>query len=438
MKISVVGLGKLGSPIVAVLASKGHSVIGLDLNKNYVDLINKGIAPVEEPNLQNLLSKWNENISATATYDDAILNSDITLVIVPTPSGKDGSFINDYIIDSMKEIGASLTKKNSYHLVVIKSTVMPGSTSGPIKLALEEASNKLVGFEIGLCYSPEFIALGSVVYNLLNPDIILIGESDSKAGDILEDLYDTVCDNKPTVKRMNFVNAEISKISINTYVTTKISYANMLSDLCQRLEGADVDVVTSTVGSDTRVGMKYIKAGLAFGGPCFPRDNIAFATLAKNLGANAELAIATQNINRYQNSRLIQLIETHNDSKKISILGLSYKPGTPVIEESQAVLLIRELIEKKYEVFAYDPMANNEVKKVLANDVHICENLDECIAMSDFVIVMTPWPFFSVDISGDKTRGKKIVDCWRILNSCSESCELIYLGCGTNKETVRI
>jgi UDPglucose 6-dehydrogenase len=315
---------------------------------------------------------------------------------------------------------------------------MPGSTSGPIKLALEEASNKLVGFEIGLCYSPEFIALGSVVYNLLNPDIILIGESDSKAGDILEDLYDTVCDNKPTVKRMNFVNAEISKISINTYVTTKISYANMLSDLCQRLEGADVDVVTSTVGSDTRVGMKYIKAGLAFGGPCFPRDNIAFATLAKNLGANAELAIATQNINRYQNSRLIQLIETHNDSKKISILGLSYKPGTPVIEESQAVLLIRELIEKKYEVFAYDPMANNEVKKVLANDVHICENLDECIAMSDFVIVMTPWPFFSVDISGDKTRGKKIVDCWRILNSCSESCELIYLGCGTNKETVRI
>jgi UDPglucose 6-dehydrogenase len=438
MKLSVVGLGKLGSPIVGVMASKGHSVIGLDYNEKFVDLINKGIAPVDEPQLQNLLSKFNKNIKATTCYENAIINSDITLVIVPTPSGKDGSFINDFIIDSMKKIGTSLAKKNSYHLVVIKSTVMPGSTEGPIKSALEEASGKLVGCDIGLCYSPEFIALGSVVYNLLNPDIVLIGESDCKAGDILKELYTTVCDNKPNIKRMNFVNAEISKISINTYVTTKISYANMLSDLCQHLEGADVDVVTSTVGSDSRVGMKYIKAGLAFGGPCFPRDNIAFATLAKNVGANAELAIATQNINRYQNSRLMSLIEMHNQLKTISILGLSYKPETPVIEESQAIHLINELISKEYKVYAYDPMASNEATKVLAKEVHICENLDECLEQSDFIVIMTPWPAFSINISGKKTSGKKIIDCWRILKNCSDSCDLIYLGCGTSREIVRV
>ena len=137
----------------------------------------------------------------------------------------------------------------------------------------------------GLCYNPEFIALGSVVSDMLRPDLLLIGESDTTAGDILERLYDVTCENRPAVQRMNFVNAELTKLAINTFVTTKISYANMLADICERLVGADVDVVTRAVGSDSRIGARYMKGAIGYGGPCFPRDNVALSALARSLGA---------------------------------------------------------------------------------------------------------------------------------------------------------
>lgn len=437
MKISVVGLGKLGSPILAVLSSKEHLVTGVDLNPMFIDKINQGLAPVEEPNLQNLLTQYRGNYSATADYRSAILSTDVTIIIVPTPSGKDGTFINDYILDAMNIIGSILTEKEGYHLLVIKSTVMPGSTGGIIQRTLEITSGKTVGRDLGLCYSPEFIALGSVVHNLLNPDIVLIGESDQKAGDILEELYISVCDNIPKIKRMNYVNAEISKIAINTFVTTKISYANMLSDLCQHIEDADVDVVTSTVGSDSRIGTKYIRAGLAFGGPCFPRDNIAFSVLAQSVGANAELAIATQNINKHQNIRLLSLVEEHCINKSISLIGLSYKPGTPVVEESQAIYLANSLAKEGFQVNVYDPMANDEAKKYLDKDIHVADSLNTCIASSEFLVVLTPWPNFATEIDESQLFGKKVIDAWRVLNITSENVDIIYLGKGATAEAVR-
>ena len=169
MKISVVGLGKLGAPLLAVVASKGFDVVGIDLNQNFVDQVNAGQAPVQEPQLQELITAHKDKIRATTDYDDAVLSTEVTLVIVPTPSGKEGVFLNDYLLQSMEKIGESLKKKSGYHLVVIKSTVMPGSTGGEIQKRLEQASQKIVGEDLGLCYSPEFIALGSVVKNLLYP-----------------------------------------------------------------------------------------------------------------------------------------------------------------------------------------------------------------------------------------------------------------------------
>ena len=165
-------------------------------------------------------------------------------------------------------------------------------------LALERHAGRQVGPSLGLCYNPEFIALGSVVRDMLRPDMILIGESDTTAGDILERLYDAACENRPAVQRMNFVNAELTKLAINTFVTTKISYANMLADICERLAGADVDVVTRAVGSDSRIGARYLKGAIGYGGPCFPRDNVAFSALARSLGAQAQLAETTDAINR--------------------------------------------------------------------------------------------------------------------------------------------
>jgi UDPglucose 6-dehydrogenase len=299
-RLSIIGLGKLGSPMAAVMAVKGFEVIGLDLNERLVSAINEGAAPVQEPRLQEFIDQGRARLRATASYDEAILNSDITFIIVPTPSDKDRMFTNKYVVASVQEIGRSLRKKTGRHIVVVTSTVMPGSTGGEIREALERASGRKVGPELGLAYNPEFIALGTVVRDMLRPDFILIGESDPATGEALEAIYKRSCDNQPIIRRMNFVNAELTKISVNTYVTTKISYANMLAEMCDKLPGADVDVVSTAVGSDTRVGSKYIKGAIGYGGPCFPRDNKAFAALGRHLGVRCDLAEATDAINDHQ------------------------------------------------------------------------------------------------------------------------------------------
>src|SRR6478735_459302 len=322
MKISVIGLGKLGAPLAAVFASKGFPVIGTDLNPAFVNAINAGRAPVDEPNLQELISDNRERLQATVDASAAVAATDVTFVIVPTPSDPDGRFTNRFILDAMQMVGEGLRRKTAYHVVVITSTVMPGSTGGEIRAALELHSGRRVGDGLGLCYNPEFIALGTVVRDMLSPDMILIGESDARAGDMLQRIYERSCDSRPVIRRMNFVNAELTKIAVNTYVTTKISYANMLADICDRLPGADVDAVTQAVGSDSRVGAKYLRGAIGYGGPCFPRDNVAFASLARSLGARADLAEATDSINQYQVERVLGAVQARlPEGGTVAILG---------------------------------------------------------------------------------------------------------------------
>jgi UDPglucose 6-dehydrogenase len=177
---------------------------------------------------------------------------------------------------------------------------------------------------------------------MLNPDMILIGESDERSGAILEKFYQGVCESNPRIKRMNFVNAELTKLSVNTFVTTRISYANMLAQVCETIPGADVDVVTSAIGCDTRIGQKYLKGALGYGGPCFPRDNVAFSALARTNGAPALLAEATDQLNRRQVPRLgAMILAKLPEGGTAGVLGLSYKPDTGVIEESQGVALAK-------------------------------------------------------------------------------------------------
>lgn len=433
--VSIIGLGKLGSPMAAVYASKGFRVIGVDKNSQFVDDINNGKAPVEEPQLQEYINKGRSNLTATLGTEQAILESDVTFIIVPTPSGPDGTFTNKYVLEAIKEIGAALRKKTSYHLVVVTSTVMPGSTNGEICQALEEASGRKVGKHLGLCYSPEFIALGSVVQDMLNPDFFLIGESDKKAGDLLESIYSRSCDNQPRMQRMNCVNAELTKISVNTFVTTKISYANMLSEICDYLEGADVDVVTDAVGCDSRIGKKYLRGAVAYGGPCFPRDNIAFSKLAQNLTAKCDLSIATDVINKNQKERVLKIIENlKNRPRTIGILGLSYKPGTPVIEESQGIALALALLNKGYKVVAYDPMALAPVKSILGDKVSYGNSTQDVVNQSDALVIMTAWPEFSSVVTKElenKPSSYAVIDCWRVINKEKyPGKKVIYLGTG--------
>src|ERR1051326_8722744 len=229
MRYSIVGLGKLGARMAAAIASRGHEVIGVDVLHQSVEKLKAGIAPIQETGLQDLITANREHLRATTSHEDAIHNSDITFVIVPTPSDERGAFTLQYAQWAFKEIGKALATKDGYHLVVLTSTVLPGSTRYGLLPVLEEESGKRCGKDFGLCYSPEFIALGSVIRDFLNPDFTLIGEYDERSGSVLEQAYASIMANHPPCKRMSLENAELTKISVNTFVTMKISFANMLA-----------------------------------------------------------------------------------------------------------------------------------------------------------------------------------------------------------------
>jgi UDPglucose 6-dehydrogenase len=419
-RISVVGLGKLGAPIAACLAWKGLSTIGLDTNPQIVQAVNRGAAPVYEPGLEDLIQSTQGRVTATEDYQFAVMNSDASFIVVPTPSEDHGGFSLRYVLEAAERIGEVLKKKFEYHVVALTSTVMPGATGTQVKQVLEGCSGKKCGQDFGLCYSPEFVALGSVIRDFLSPDFILIGESDARSGELLADLYKRVCDNDPPVARMTLVNAELTKLAVNTFVTTKISYANMLAQVCERLPGADVDVVTSALGLDSRIGLKYLKGALGYGGPCFPRDNLAFAHLARQLGVEAILAEATDRLNRLQVPRLAEVIlDRLPPDGKVGILGLAYKPNTEVVEEAQGFELARCLLSKGIGVVVYDPAVSEKAHYRLNGELTFASSAHECSRQADIVVIATPWDEFrslSADSLNQRNGRPTLIDCWRILS----------------------
>ena len=443
MKISVIGLGKLGAPMAACFAAKGLTTIGVDLSDGYVDAINDGRAPVFEPDLAEMMAQGRACLSATTDATAAVTETDATFVVVPTPSKDDGSFSLDFVLSAMESIGKALRHKDTYHLVALTSTVMPGATGGPVRETLERASGKVVGVDFGLCYSPEFIALGSVIRDFLKPDFLLIGACDERAGATLADIYRRIVANDPPVAHLNFVNAELAKISVNTFVTTKIAFANMLARICERLPGADVDAVTSALGLDSRIGAKYLRGAISYGGPCFPRDNVALATLARSLDAPAYVAEATDMANRDGIQRLADMVTDRLESGGTAgVLGLSYKPDTDVVEESVGLHLVRTLAERGVDVVAFDPAALANARRAVGSgsDIRFVDSAEEVIRCSDVVVIATAWQDFAgIDPSvfeRDENR-RIVIDCWRILTSeqLEEVATYVALGEGAKPRT---
>src|SRR6266576_363452 len=377
--VSVIGMGKLGAPMAAAMAARGIRAIGVDSDAAKVEAIERGMPPVFEPRLAETLNLAQGRLTSTQSIEDSVRDSDITFIVVATPAVADGSFSLRFVLPVCEAIGRALAAKREYHVVALTSTVMPGSTGGDVRETLENASRKRAGNDFGLCYSPEFIALGSVIRDFLNPDFLLIGESDERAGAKLESLYRIVCENRPPVARMNLVNAEIAKLAVNTYVTTKISFANMLARLCEKVPGASVDVVTGAIGLDSRIGGKYLKGAISYGGPCFPRDNLALIALADRVGASSELARATHEFNHAQ---------IHRHARAASILG---------------------------------------------DGVHLAASAEECIAQSEVVVLATPWPEFlaiPAGLWGRHGSPRVVVDCWRVLKHLESAKGVRYLGLG--------
>lgn len=439
-RISVIGLGKLGASMAAAIASRGFDVIGVDISRRAVDMLNAGEAPVQETDLAKYIGENASRLRATTDHADAVSNSDVSFVIVPTPSDERGAFTLRYAEHAFRELGRALKDKKDYHLFVMTSTVLPGSTRYGLIPALEEQSGKQCGIDFGICYSPEFIALGSVIRDFLNPDFNLIGEFDERSGSTLEKYYKQIMLNHAPSKRMSLENAELTKISLNAYVTTKITFANMLADICQHLPGGDVDVVTNALGLDTRIGRKYLTGALGYGGPCFPRDNVALAYFAQAIGAKATIAEATDSSNRALAERIAASVTDRvpNDATVV-VLGLSYKPASVVIEESQGIHLAKALSKKGLRVLGFDPLANQAARSELQYQALVVDSLEYCLSQADVVIVANADPIFaSIERSQLKQAQQVvIIDFWRILSQrFSHDPTVNYVAYGRSKDDV--
>jgi UDPglucose 6-dehydrogenase len=365
-------------------------------------------------------------------------------VIVPTPSDERGSFSLQYAAWAFKEIGKALAKKNGYHNIVLTSTVLPGSTRQALLPILEKESGKKAGRDFGICYSPEFIALGSIIRDFLNPDFTLIGELDDKCGAQLEAIYSRVMENNSPSVRMSLENAELTKISVNTFVTTKITFANMLAEICEKLPNGNVDVVTNALGMDTRIGRKYLTGALGYGGPCFPRDNVALTFIAKELGVEAKLAETTDTMNRAVATKVVERLRPMiRENATVAVLGLSYKPFSHVTEESQALYIAGALSKAGARVVGFDPLAGEMALNELHGQIVVLDSIEKCLQQADAVLIATPDPAFK-DLTAKDFRNDHaevlVVDFWRLLKdklTNQPNIKYVAFGYGDNQANTK-
>jgi UDPglucose 6-dehydrogenase len=411
-RVCVIGLGKLGLPFAVLLASRGFHVTGYDYSENLVSALKDHRYFSSEPRLMESLAENYENMHFTNNLKGLLKDVESIFVIVPTPSNPSGAFVNDFVVSAINEIGKEISLSSQRYLINIVSTVMPGSCESEIKEALEESSGRKLGPNLGLCYNPEFIALGSVFHDMENPDMHLIGASDEWAGMATANLLKKLTLNPVPVRIMGLTEAELVKISVNNFVTMKISFANALFQIANRLGNLDIDTITDSIGLDSRVGSKYLKAAMPYGGPCFPRDTRAFSSLSNNLDIANSLSQATEKMNESHLIFLANLIDEQNSGvKSIGILGLSYKVGTPVTDESPGINLARELMVRGYEVKTWDD--EGAVIDFGVSEISQSSSLDSLISSVDLIVVGRPhknWPEIRAKI---QSANQKYLDLWR-------------------------
>ena len=412
-KASVCGLGKLGACIAATLAERGFEVVGIDIDAEKVSKLNAGLPPVEEPRLAEAIAAGRGRIRATQDYRQAV-DTDATFFIPPSPSLPDGSFSNEFLLRAMQPVAASVKEKGKKgHLFVCSSTTTPGAMDQVLIPMLERETGGVCGRDFGVCYNPEFIALGNVVHGLLEPDLVLIGESDPQSGAMLEQMYKKYNRNSPRIARMSIVSAELTKISVNSFVTMKISFTNQLRMIAERFPKANIHSILEAIGTDTRIGPKYLKAGLSFGGPCFPRDNRLLAFTARQLGVEAPLAEATDRVNQKTNADLFERVRgmvAQEDT--VAVLGVSYKPDTYITEESAGLFLAQQLKRQGYKVVVHDYGA----KPSNAPSLHEFDHLDDPATLQKredirLAVICCPWPQYGSVKFSSKT---KVMTPWKI------------------------
>lgn len=431
MRVSVVGLGKVGLTLATSLADGGQDVVGVDVSAGLVEAISSGTIHTDELGVMERLKRTHgKNFRATTDMDDAILNSDVTFVIVPSPSNQLGGFSNSFILKACESIGAALRKKTTPHGISIVSTMLPGSSDYSVIPALEEASGRKVGETLHYCYNPAFIALGEVVKGFETPDYVLIGEATPACGDLILEALQPMLRNAPPLARMTPIEAEITKVASNTHETMRVAFANMLLTICGEVPGANVDRITGALTH--RMGRRFFKGAVPYGGPCWPRDNLALAVFMDAIGSPSTVPRTVHASNDHHGKYVLEkVMALAPRGRTVGIIGLSYKPGTPVIEESYAVKLARALNADGRKVLAWDPLVTADNTPELTSVLTFNATAEETLAGADLTVVVNMMPeLASIDWSA--AAKSTVLDCWRCLNETQQLAMGRYLALGAN------
>lgn len=446
MKISVVGTGYVGLVSGVCLAEKGHDVICVDIDADKVARINAAESPIHEQGLDDLLgNNVGKRLTATTDLGDAINRSELTMIAVGTPF--DGSSIDtSYIEAASRAIGEALRDKTEFHTVVVKSTVVPGTTDDVVLPILASASGKQVGRDFGVSMNPEFLREGAAVGDFMEPDRIVYGGTDERTLSGMDELYSVF----PAADKLRTTNktAEMIKYTTNSLLATLISFSNEIGNLCDGLGEIDVVEVMKGVHVDRRLSpiladgervvpaiTTYLEAGCGFGGSCFPKDVNALIAHGKAAGQRMDILSSVVDTNRRQPLRLVDLLQKHFDTlsgKKVAILGLAFKPGTDDMRESPALAVIDALHAENATIHAWDPVAIDEARRRLGHlPIHFAGSMAEAVDGSDAVVVITSWPEF-VDLPALVSRMSPppvVVDGRRMLEPGSVP---IYEGIGVS------
>lgn len=445
--ISIVGTGYVGLCIAVGLASKGYDVLVYDCDQKKVELVNKGTSPFHEPGLEKLLVKAvnEDHLKGVREIEEAILNTQVTFITVGTPSESSGSIDLQYINSSTREIGETLKKKKVYHLIVVKSTVVPGTTEKIVKPNIENASDKRCGADFGLCMNPEFLQEGSAIYDALNPDRIVIGEYDEKSGDILEDLYKNFYQEEtPQIIRTNLPTAEIIKYANNAFLATKISFINTVANLCQKIGNTDVTVMAKAIGMDKRINPHFLNAGLGYGGSCFSKDIKALIALGQALDYDPMFFKAVEYVNHAQPKQAVELAKKNIGSlqnKRIAVLGLAFKPNTDDMRGARSIPIINHLLNEGAKIIAYDPAAVPKAKSIFGEKISYASSTIQCLKDADCCIIVTEWGEFQKLKPEDFSQNMKhpiLIDGRRIYSPQEFSQKLEFIAIGLGKPNLQL
>jgi len=437
MKIAIVGLGFVGLSLASVLSAKGLQVVGIDIDKDKCKKISHGIAPFFEKDLEktlrNGLKKQLEINDDISLIDDC----DYIFVTVGTPQKSDGSIELSIIKRVVNAIGQNLKKNHKNPIIFIKSTVIPGTMQNTILPILENKSGKKAGKDFGLISNPEFLQESNAIKDTTFPHVVVLGGYETKymkkAKKFLSKLYPKV-----PIIITNHHTAEMIKYANNSFLATKISFINQLSNICQNVPGANIDDIAKTIGLDPRIGKLFLNAGPGYGGSCLPKDMKALINFAEKIGIKPTFLNEVEKTNQNQCINIISLIEKkigNVNKKRITILGTSFKPETDDVRDSVSIKLIKKLVEKGARITIHDPKAIENTRKIFLKKIEYKKSIVDSLAKSQCAIIMTQWKEYSkITNSTIRKMDKKIIiDSRRVLVEKDIDADYQAIGIGNNK-----